>query len=381
MVTDAPATTPSPPASRPTAPRLAGVDVARAVAILGMLIAHLGTGHHPQGGTGEDWMWWFDGRSSALFATLAGVSIALMSRRLDRRRPAGWGVLSGRLVVRAVVIMAIGVALMGLGTPVAIILPTYGVMFLMAIPVLRAPTWLLVLLGVLSATLAPVFVLWLRTVTTGSPDPYDHLFQYGVGEMVWGYYPALVWIAYLVVGMVVGRGLLAAGNSRSAVLVLGAAGVALAAIGYGAGVWLSAGLTEEELAAWPGVLANAEPHTDSPPEVVGNLGVTLAVLALCLLLCSVRPVEVALSPLAAAGSMSLTVYSAQIVVIAILGPDAVWYPVSNEPLILLALGSVLGAWIWRLFLGRGPLERLVTWLSSLPERAVEATRAADWQHR
>ncbi len=44
--------------------RVTGIDVARALALLGMSTAHLGTGHRP-GGWGSSWMWIADGRSSA----------------------------------------------------------------------------------------------------------------------------------------------------------------------------------------------------------------------------------------------------------------------------------------------------------------------------
>ncbi|HEY8589621.1 MAG TPA: hypothetical protein VIL55_08725, partial [Naasia sp.] len=50
--------------------RIGGVDVARGVALLGMFVAHLLPGE------GETLA---DGRSSVLFATLAGVSLGLMT--------------------------------------------------------------------------------------------------------------------------------------------------------------------------------------------------------------------------------------------------------------------------------------------------------------
>ena len=62
---------PSPQASSRSTPRLVGLDVARALAVLGMFAAHTAPG---------SWLYTIaEGRAAALFAVLAGVSIALMS--------------------------------------------------------------------------------------------------------------------------------------------------------------------------------------------------------------------------------------------------------------------------------------------------------------
>ncbi|TGO04263.1 putative membrane protein [Serinibacter arcticus] len=350
---------PRPPRTR----RITGVDVARSVAIIGMLVAHLGTGHDSRGGGwGEQWMWIFDGRSSALFATLAGVSLALMSRSTAREDRPGWRRLRVKIAVRAVILLVLGVVLQVLGTPVVVILTAYAVMFLMALPVLRLGNrWLLLIAGV-AVTLGPVLVLGLRQTMTGSVQP-SVVFSFEgpvIGELVTGYYPALVWIGYLLVGVVVGRGALA--SRRYAAILLGG-GTALAAIAYGLGTVLTAavgqGLYPVDVLFWPDVLLSVEPHSNSAFEVAGNIGVGLAVVGLCLLLTSVRAGELALSPLAALGAMSLTIYSAQLVVIAVLGPDAVYYPGSNVPLLVLALASIAFSWGWRAVLGQGPLERLL----------------------
>src|SRR6478735_3073256 len=79
--------------------RITGVDVARGLAVLGMMTAHVGPG-----GPEDPWPWSLaqvvDGRSAALFVLLSGVSVEL------------------------------------LGTPVAVILPTYAVLFACAVPLL-----------------------------------------------------------------------------------------------------------------------------------------------------------------------------------------------------------------------------------------------------
>lgn len=352
--------------------RIEGLDVARAVAILGMLIAHLGTGHNvSEPGWGNEWMWFFDGRSSALFAVLAGVSITLMSRSARAvsdpvaARPA-WRGVRAKIAVRAVLITVIGIALQLLGTPVAIILPSYAVLFLMALPVLRVRTEWLALLAVGAVTLGPILVLGVRQATTGGVEPTLLNFAFGIGEFIWGYYPAAVWIGYLLVGMMIGRHALSSSLAAAALTV---GGILLAVASYGGGAMLGARLGLDPT-FWPDVLFSTVAHSTSPFEVVGNTGVACAVIGLCLLITRWRPLAVLLSPLAATGSMALTVYVVQILVIALMGSNSVWYPESNLPLLSLALGSILAATLWRATLGRGPLERLLTTASDAAARSA-----------
>ena len=69
----------------------------------------------------------FNGRSSILFAVLAGVSLALLSGRTDPVRGDDLVRARTRILVRAAWVFAIGGALEALGTDVDIILGVYAV--------------------------------------------------------------------------------------------------------------------------------------------------------------------------------------------------------------------------------------------------------------
>jgi len=142
----------------------------------------------------------------------------------------------------------------------------------------------------------------------------------------------------------------------------------VAAAGYLPGLALersTTGLTQD--------LVTIEPHSDTTFEMVGNVGVAVTVLGLCLLLTTaLAPLRVILTPVSAMGALSLTVYSAHIVVIRILGNEAVYNPTSNRPLIALVVGSMVFATIWQLTLGQGPLERVLHRLIKPPEPPQQA---------
>ena len=75
---------------QPAAVRLRGVDVARGLAVLGMFGAHLLVTDDLVWVDPSTWTGLVDGRSSVLFALLAGVSVALLTGRTTPRTARRW---------------------------------------------------------------------------------------------------------------------------------------------------------------------------------------------------------------------------------------------------------------------------------------------------
>ena len=382
--------------------RLVGVDVARCVALLGMVATHV----LPERGPAGDLTAAHElagGRASALFALLAGVSLALMT---GRHRPvAGRERLarSAGLVVRALLVAVLGLLLGELDSGVAVILAYYGAMFLLAVPFLglRAPA----LLGVAAvwAVAAPVASHLLRPLLPprGWSSPVlGQLAEPGrlLSELLWtGYYPAVPWLAYLLVGMAVGRLDL---RRLRAGPVLAVAGAALAATAHAVSGWLTSRpgvvrtlLDDPSYAAPDGPALLAEiafgmygttptggpaawllvdaPHSATPFDLAATTGSALAVLGLALLLDHLpallrRAAAVALG----AGAATLTLYSLHVVMrTPLLPPAEVPESFSTHVVVLLGLGAVIA------LAGRGgPLERLVTAASRAAAALVRGRR-------
>ena len=342
--------------------RISGLDLARGLAVLGMFGAHLGdTGE--LGWDPATWKALVDGRSSILFATLAGVSIALISggrtpytgRELARART--------RVLVRAAWVFAIGGVLELLDTFVAVILGVYAVLFVLALPFLRwPPARLLTAAGVVALAGPPLTLAVGQYATERDEEGGAFAFLFFTG-----YYPAAVWVAFVLVGLAVGRLDPGAAPVRAG-LVAGGTGAAV--LGY-LGGWLSTrqlapgqdlngieagfGASGPWDAAW---FAGAQPHTSTTFEVVGSGGVAVVVIGACLVVADLLPRLT--YPLASVGALALSVYTAQLVAIAALDVDSSddWGTWLRFTLTALLLASV---WRWRL--GRGPLERLLTWSS------------------
>ncbi|HAS33607.1 MAG TPA: acyltransferase, partial [Microbacterium sp.] len=104
--------------------RIAGLDFARGLAIIGMLAAHLlWLGDDVVLADPSTWSNIAAGRSSILFATLAGVSLGLMTGGRHPARGAAMGVARRRIALRAALLWVLGVLLIGTGVPVYVILP------------------------------------------------------------------------------------------------------------------------------------------------------------------------------------------------------------------------------------------------------------------
>ncbi|WP_341358096.1 heparan-alpha-glucosaminide N-acetyltransferase domain-containing protein [Georgenia sp. M64] len=276
----------SPPADRLLPPRLAGIDVARGLAVLGMFVAHLGD-DGPGGRHDPEWFVIADGRSSALFALLAGLSLALTSGR--QVLPSGIPLIRARLaaLVRAGVLLLLGVLLVALQTPVLVILPAYAVLFALAVPFLGLRRRWLVVGAVAVAVISPTVIFALTTPTAeGRPSVLARLtnqadpVQLPMDELVTGPYPALVFLAYVLLGMAVGRSDLS--RTRTHTILVGA-GTGLACLAWGtsrlAQDSLGTGATPLTLR-----LVSAAAHDNSTPEVIGNSGTSLTVIGLCLLI-------------------------------------------------------------------------------------------------
>ena len=352
--------------------RIAGIDLARGLAGLGMLAAHLlSTGdfliERP-----ETWLAIVDGRSSILFATLAGVSIGLVTGGPDPLPPSSLRTARMRLVVRGFLLWMLGLLLVATGVPIFVILPAYGILFLLASTMvsLRARV-LLPLAGVL-ALVMPFVQVSLDALPIWATEAGRAL-----DAATGWHYPFPVWIAFVIAGMGVARaGIL---STRVQLWTL-AAGGALALLGYG--LASASGASRGEEATYGDQVWTARPHSSGLLEVIGSGGFALAVIAACVLICRSVLIWIVL-PLRAVGTMPLTSYTAQVLIwwaiaLALFGDPADGAAFRElDPFWPMTAGIVVGATSWALLVGRGPLEWMVDRLTSIAVPSELRPRLSD----
>ncbi|WP_405765345.1 DUF418 domain-containing protein [Streptomyces sp. NBC_01538] len=379
-----PADTSSPARERaepaPGAPdtgRLIGLDLARGLAVFGMYAVHVGP-PPGQGGVIGFLMELAQGRSSALFAVLAGFAVALITgRRTPKTGLAGRQAVA-KVVIRAVILMTLGTALTLTGTPVVPILAFYGLFFLLVLPLYRLGAGPLALIAVGWALVGPQLLYALKPVFGGRVFPSYGQADGPVSLFFTGGYPALTWVPFVIAGMAVARCDLAATTVR---IRLALTGVALAVTGYG-GSWLAVRLVPGAAEAVrkaeagqgmssvspdsigifgdspAGMLASA-PHSEATLSIVAATGVAILVITGCLAAVDAFPrLRRLASPVIAVGSMSLTAYVYHIVAIWLLVPED-----TTGGRLYVLLGFIASvtvfATVWSRFFQRGPLEWLM----------------------
>lgn len=361
--------------------RVVGVDVARALALLGMMATHILPGFD---GPHVPWPQQLaGGRASALFAVLAGVSLALVSGRRRPPRGRSRAAASVRITVRALLIGAVGLTLGLLPTHIAVILGYYAVLFLLGLPFLGWSARALAVAAAAWAIAVPFASMALRPHlpprVEGSPTPgaLGEPWRLAADLLFSGYYPAAVWVTYLLAGMAIGRS-----NLRSA-----RAAISMAALG--AALAVGATLLSRVLLARPGArdalradfpygitdpamqdaflvhgfsgttptgtwwwLAVVTPHSGTPLDLAQTTGCALVVIGLCLLLTRVGARVWAAA--FGAGAMTLSLYSLHVLVMA----EGYWPHLERDygDQVLLVWG--VGAFFALVPL-RGPLEWLV----------------------
>lgn len=385
---------------RPIVPtgRVVGLDIARCLALLGMIATHVLVSTNADGSTTVVQQL-AGGRSAALFALLAGTSLALMSGRTVPVRGTNRAAVSAGLAARALLIAVLGLLLGELQSGIAIILTYYGLLFLLGLPFLRMKARSLAVLSGAWLVVVPVLSHLLR------PHLPDRGFQspsFGALAEPWqllteltftGYYPVVTWLAYLLAGMAIGRMDLSAWRTT---VWLAAAGAALAAVSW-AGSALLVGrpgvmATLEETFTGPGMRQTMEdtlthglygstpteswwwltvsaPHSGTAFDFAHTIGSALLVIGLSLALGRLLPRLTAV--VFGAGAMTLTLYSLHVM----MRTPGLWFDDGADTYAKhVTLVLVIGA-TYRLIGQRGPLERGVAALSDTAAKAVRRTSA------
>lgn len=382
-----PRTSPESPASPgPSMGRLVGVDLARALAVFGMYIVHIGPPLSATTGFASWIRYMSDGHSSVLFATLAGFSLMLLAGRREPKTGQAGRQARARIAIRAVILLALGTVLAREYGGV-IILGFYGVYFLLALPLVRLSARTLAIIAAAFALVTPQLAFVLNSLLTPSVqqsintyDPLRHLSEVGVLDLLLtGFYPALTWLSFVIAGMALGRLDLSRGTVQKRLAALGAT---LTAAAYGMSLLLAGKGALRSLAedgsssggsgsmpldggSFPdmpsSMLLTAGPHSGTTFDIIGSVGIAILVIVGATVAMDRLPrLRRLAKPVIAVGTMSLTAYVGHFLAQSVFStPAGTGTQQSWLPVIMYILAAVLFAAIWSRFFRRGPLEYLL----------------------
>ena len=291
--------------------RIVGLDMARSLAIIGMIILHMAS------------LVWstkviLSGLPAALFAIVAGVTMMLIGKNYSVQTLL-------RLIARGAIITLIGLALLPVGGQIQVVLVAMGITMMVVSWVPPLNVWW---------KLALFFVAAIASTVHYAPFTLPQV------------YPLLAWIAYFIAGMLLFEVYIRPGSFRTVLQwIVTAVSAVIAAVG-------TYFRFEPDIPSW----LRFTGHTGVAGEILLSVAVAAVVLHLCLLIGSAVPKLV--YPLAAMGTMSLTVYVLHVL--------SAYYWQSH-----ISLHNTAWAWafiglflvlatIWRKFLGQGPLEKAVS---------------------
>lgn len=349
--------------------RIEGYDLARALAVFGMVIVNFKTVMHTSTDSDAGWLAVFnllDGRASAIFVVLAGVGISLLSQRARQAgdpallRQARRGVFR-----RAAWLFVIGLAYVGIWP--ADILHYYGVYLAVGALLLAWPTRALCwLAGGVMAAFAVLFCFFdYTTAWQWATLSYAGFWSWQgfLRNLLFnGFHPVLPWVAFLIAGMALGRLPMHVARVRQRVFWYGVAATLLAeTLAFGIRSTLAAAGYAPELLHY---LFATTPMPPLPLYMVSALGSACAVIALCVHVAQPHPGAAWLRPLTDVGQLSLTIYVAHVVIG--MGALEALGLLTQQPLTVAVCSAlafcgvtVLFARLWQARFRQGPLEWLL----------------------
>lgn len=365
------------PAS-PSSGRILGLDLARALAIFGMLTVNF----RAKLTDVEEPAWLLrlaeqvDGRAAATFVFLAGIGVALLTRK-SRLSGNAAEIRADRWLLwrRALFLFVVGLTFRTIWN--FDILHFYGVYLFAIAFLITLPSKRLIALALAITFIFPV-LFYVLPARFGIPfwgtnegfTPGD----LAIDIFFQGFHPFAPWFVFMIIGFVVGRMDLDDATLRRRLLiggllaVLAAEAIAQALLGFG-GLKLAFSFAPMASVEQAADSFGTDPYPPMPLYVLAGLGWALTVTMICLAIARRWGTRFWLTPMIHAGQLALSVYVFH-------GTVGVWLPgwIGSPPPQSLAwvlgycvafyAGTVLLATLWRRRFARGPLESVMRWLTA-----------------
>jgi len=350
--------------------RIVGYDLARAVALLGMLLVNFSV----LLGNGSSDPTWLDyliemikGRAAATFVVLAGVGLSLLTKSvyLSKDRAA---ISAKRLTLlkRSLFLLVIGLFNFVI-SPISDILHFYAVYIAIGACLLTLPNRYLVVLALATIAARPFVMTGFDFVKNWDFNTVADTGIWNVSGIIGhflfnGCFPVIPWVAFVMVGMWIGRRNLSDHYLRRKILWIGIGAVAfsesVSKVFIPVSSWAQHDL--KGLLPWFGMAAG-EP---TPFYMLSAMGTALVVIGFIMILADRYGNTSWISPFISVGQTTLSLYVAHIVVgtlvlnaIETLEMEPLFFPVWGT--IVFYTSALLFAYYWTKRFRRGPLELLL----------------------
>lgn len=328
--------------------RLLVPDVLRGFAIIAMLIAHAGPFLPEAPWAAKFITGTFSDVASPLFALVMGMSAELVWRRGGR---VGTTLLQQTL--RGLFLVVLGVWLASWGSWVAVVLAYLGLLIIIGAPILLARTPVVIVVAAVLLIVSQPLIDFVRTSAWwlySGPTPVQEL-------VTWLFLGPQYRVANLLPMFLIGALLIRHGLKRDRLLWVLAAVAPLAYIAWGIGQRLGTVQSGDYL------------------DTLKDFGLVFAVYVCVVFAATVRREKAErvwaaiFVPLRACGQVALSLYLLHVGLIA-LWNNAYGRPAENfyPGWLVIVPGMILIGWLWWRFVGTGPVEWVMGWLTGRPKR-------------
>lgn len=347
--------------------RIIGIDVARALAVFGMIIVNF---KMVLGGEGNEVAksitGIFEGKAAATFVVLAGLGLAMMSNSaIDQKDLAKLKVVRARLVKRSVFLIILGLSYLVIWP--ADILHFYGVYMLFVLAMLRQPPKRIFTVAVLLIFFYPLLMLLWSYDLGWNFETFNYQGFWTISGFLRnlfynGFHPVLPWASFMLIGFWFGRQDLQ--NPQFVYKTLRISVIVFASIQLISLLLLNVlsggnAATHSELSQ----ILGTSPMPPLPIYMISGSSIAIAVICLCILLAEKFPTSRIIDALNKTGQLALTFYVAH-VVIGMGLPEVVYsQPLGSYSMsfslgyaILFSLCCVAFAVVWSKYKKVGPLE-------------------------
>ena len=297
--------------------RIIGIDVARALAVIGMIIVNFKV---VLGDAGDGWLKLFagvfDGKASATFVVLAGVGIALGTNSALRHNDLSkLKAAQIKIAKRALFLFVVGLSYLSIWP--ADILHFYGVYMLFPLFLIRSNTRQILTWAGAGILTYPLLLYWFDYEAGWNFDTLEYLefweFRGFLRNLfINGFHPVLPWVSFMLVGFWYGKQDLS--NDRflkKSIWVSTLVFVVIQFFSYFAIRILSNG--NEEMLSDLSAIIGTDPMPPLPVYMFNGIAIAVLVISLCILLGKRYASNKVVSALNNTGQLALTFYVAHVV--------------------------------------------------------------------
>jgi len=347
--------------------RILGIDVARALAVIGMIIVNFKVVF---GESGLNWVKSFasvfDGKAAATFVVLAGVGLALMTNSaIKNNDQAKLKIARIRILKRALFLFIIGISYIAIWP--ADILHFYGVYMAIIILLLTSQQKTILISAISLIVVFPILMTFWNYETGWNYETLDYHGFWTIEGFIRnlffnGFHPAIPWTAFMLFGYWYGKQDLH--NNKfvkktfwiSSIIFISIQVLSFISISF-----LSEG--NQEVAKELTEIIGTNPMSPLPIYMLNGIAVALSIISACILLAKRFERSFIIDALNKTGQLALTFYVAHVIIgmgiIELIDPNKMGnYSIEFSVVYALVFSvfCIVFAVVWRKYKEHGPLE-------------------------